>query len=180
MSVLMYPRFGRSLIFIVCMHAYLSVYLCFGQHITFYLFEFLQVAKRYVETALDYSKDIVIGNGPQGPFDHLLRLKSSVKSSCRQVGFNPSDLLLYAVTDSRMNQKWSRSITDAVKAAIEGGATIVQLRFVATCILFFSSCIIFSCTWVSVTSLCDSRSVMRDTPSLISLSLGIFVFRETK
>ncbi|KAB1207061.1 Thiamine biosynthetic bifunctional enzyme TH1, chloroplastic [Morella rubra] len=88
----------------------------------------VKVAKRYVETALDYSKDIVIGNGPQGPFDHLLRLKSSVKSSCRQVGFNPSDLLLYAVTDSRMNQKWSRSITDAVKAAIEGGATIVQLR----------------------------------------------------
>jgi hypothetical protein len=42
--------------------------------------------------------------------------------------FNPDDLFLYAVTDSRMNKKWGRSIKDAVKAAIEGGATIVQLR----------------------------------------------------
>jgi hydroxymethylpyrimidine kinase / phosphomethylpyrimidine kinase / thiamine-phosphate diphosphorylase len=42
--------------------------------------------------------------------------------------FNPDDLFLYAVTDSGMNKKWGRSIKDAVKAAIEGGATIVQLR----------------------------------------------------
>ncbi|KAL4654792.1 hypothetical protein ACB092_01G405400 [Castanea dentata] len=88
----------------------------------------VKVAKHYIETALDYSKDIAIGNGPQGPFDHLLRLKSYVHNSCRQVGFNPSDLFLYAVTDSRMNKKWGRSITDAVKAAIDGGATIIQLR----------------------------------------------------
>ena len=51
------------------------------------------------------------------------------------MGFNPSDLFLYAVTDSRMNKKWGRSITDAVKAAIDGGATIIQLRFVALYIL---------------------------------------------
>ncbi|KAF5448641.1 hypothetical protein F2P56_029151 [Juglans regia] len=88
----------------------------------------VKVAKRYVETALDYSKDIAIGNGTQGPFDHLFRLKSNVQKSHRQVGFNPSDLFLYAVTDSGMNEKWGHSITDAVKAAIEGGATIVQLR----------------------------------------------------
>ncbi|OVA10928.1 Thiamine phosphate synthase [Macleaya cordata] len=87
----------------------------------------VQVAKRYVETALDYSKDIVIGSGPQGPFDHLFKLKRNVCSSSRR-GFNPNDLLLYAITDSRMNKKWGRSITDAVKAAIEGGATIIQLR----------------------------------------------------
>uniref|UniRef100_A0A2N9ITQ5 Uncharacterized protein n=1 Tax=Fagus sylvatica TaxID=28930 RepID=A0A2N9ITQ5_FAGSY len=88
----------------------------------------VKVAKHYIETALDYSKDIVIGNGPQGPFDHLLRLKSYVQNSCRQVGFSPSDLFLYAVTDPGMNKKWGRSITDAVKAAINGGATIIQLR----------------------------------------------------
>lgn len=80
---------------------------------------------------MDYSKDIVIGNGPQGPFDHLLRLKRNIRKSWKQDRFNPDDLLLYAVTDSRMNRKWGRSISDAVKAAIEGGATIVQLRFVA-------------------------------------------------
>ncbi|XP_062177755.1 thiamine biosynthetic bifunctional enzyme TH1, chloroplastic isoform X2 [Alnus glutinosa] len=88
----------------------------------------VKVAKRHVETALDYSKDFVIGNGAQGPFDLLFRLKSYVQNSWRQVGFNPSDLFLYAVTDSRMNKKWGRSIADAVGAAIEGGATIVQLR----------------------------------------------------
>ncbi|XP_021718433.1 thiamine biosynthetic bifunctional enzyme TH1, chloroplastic-like isoform X2 [Chenopodium quinoa] len=50
----------------------------------------VKIAKRYVETALNYGKDMTI--------------------------------------DSGMNEQWGRSITDAVKAAIEGGATIVQLR----------------------------------------------------
>lgn len=86
----------------------------------------VKIAKRFVETALNYGKDMAIGRGSQGPFDHLLKLKV-----CRSVApraFSPSDLLLYAVTDSGMNKTWGRSITDAVKAAIEGGATIVQLR----------------------------------------------------
>lgn len=86
------------------------------------------MAKRYVETALEYSKDILIGNGIQGPFDHLLRLKSGSHSFHRKDAFNPSDLFLYAVTDSGMNKKWGRSTVDAVAAAIQGGATIVQLR----------------------------------------------------
>ncbi|XP_023645275.1 thiamine biosynthetic bifunctional enzyme TH1, chloroplastic isoform X2 [Capsella rubella] len=51
----------------------------------------VKVAKRFVDNALDYSKNMVIGTG-------------------------------------RMNKKWNRSIVDAVKAAIEGGATIIQLR----------------------------------------------------
>ncbi|KAL3538532.1 hypothetical protein ACH5RR_001898 [Cinchona calisaya] len=88
----------------------------------------VKVAKRYIESALDYSKDIFIGNGRQGPLDHHLKLKNYAHGLCRQRLFDPGNLFLYAVTDSRMNQKWSRSITDAVKAAIEGGATIVQLR----------------------------------------------------
>ncbi|KAG5525857.1 hypothetical protein RHGRI_032223 [Rhododendron griersonianum] len=88
----------------------------------------VRVAKRYVETALDYSKDIAIGNGLHGPFDHLLKLKRDVRNSCRPRPFEPDDLFLYAVTDSGMNKKWGRSIRDAVKAAIEGGATIIQLR----------------------------------------------------
>ncbi|XWS62822.1 hypothetical protein CRYUN_Cryun06bG0043600 [Craigia yunnanensis] len=88
----------------------------------------VKVAKCFVETALDYSKEIVIGNGPQGPFDHLLRLKSHSQDCHRLQPFNPSYLFLYAVTDSGMNKRWSRSIVKAVKAAIDGGATIVQLR----------------------------------------------------
>ncbi|KAL3624231.1 beta ketoadipyl CoA thiolase, th1 [Castilleja foliolosa] len=87
----------------------------------------VKIAKRYVESALDYSKDILIGQGRQGPFDHLLKLKKNALP-CSRRPFNPSDLLLYAVTDSRMNKKWGRSMSDAVKAAVEGGATIVQLR----------------------------------------------------
>ncbi|KAK4476847.1 hypothetical protein RD792_016009 [Penstemon davidsonii] len=91
------------------------------------VFSAVKIAKRYVETALDYSRDILIGGGQQGPFDHFMKLKgNSMKSSRRP--FEPSNLLLYAVTDSRMNKKWGRSIRDAVKAAVEGGATIVQLR----------------------------------------------------
>ncbi|XP_052192267.1 thiamine biosynthetic bifunctional enzyme TH1, chloroplastic isoform X2 [Diospyros lotus] len=88
----------------------------------------VKVAKRYVETALDYSQDIAIGDGLQGPFDHLFKLKSNVHGTCRSLPFDPDDLLLYAITDSGMNKKWGRSITDAVRAAIEGGATILQLR----------------------------------------------------
>ncbi|KAL6641756.1 hypothetical protein ACP70R_019937 [Stipagrostis hirtigluma subsp. patula] len=86
----------------------------------------VKVAKKFVESALYHSKDLVIGNGPQGPFDHLFRLKAYHMRS--QHKFNPDDLFLYAVTDSGMNKKWGHSIKDAVKAAIEGGATIIQLR----------------------------------------------------
>ncbi|XP_049351876.1 thiamine biosynthetic bifunctional enzyme TH1, chloroplastic isoform X1 [Solanum verrucosum] len=84
----------------------------------------VKVAKRYVEAVLSYSKNIAIGGGCQGPMDHLLKLKSNVERR----PFDPCDLFLYAVTDSRMNKKWGRSIVDAVKAAIEGGASIIQLR----------------------------------------------------
>lgn len=88
----------------------------------------VKAAKYYVESALVYSKEIAIGTGPQGPFDHLMRLKRSAKTAPRKNGFDPNDLFLYAVTDSRMNKKWGRSITEAVEAAINGGATIIQLR----------------------------------------------------
>ncbi|PKA66764.1 putative thiamine biosynthetic bifunctional enzyme, chloroplastic [Apostasia shenzhenica] len=88
----------------------------------------VQAAKNFVEGALLHSKDLMIGNGPQGPFDHLFRLKSQHHIIGNKFQFNPNDLFLYAVTDSGMNRKWGRSITAAVKASIEGGATIVQLR----------------------------------------------------
>lgn len=105
-----------------------STYLPNDASFILYIFGCWQVAKRYVEAALSYSKNITIGGGCQGPMDHLLKLKSTVQRR----PFDPSDLFLYAVTDSRMNKKWGRSIVDAVKAAIEGGATIIQLRFGAS------------------------------------------------
>lgn len=88
----------------------------------------VQAAKSFVESALLYSKDLMIGNGSQGPFDHLFMLKNQLNNYAQKLRFNASSLLLYAITDSRMNRKWARSITEAVKASIEGGATIVQLR----------------------------------------------------
>lgn len=78
-----------------------------------------------MQSALLHSKDLMIGNGVQGPFDHLFMLKKHAQ----KLRFNANSLLLYAVTDSQMNRKWARSITEAVKASIEGGATIIQLRF---------------------------------------------------
>lgn len=106
---------------------------------------FIKVAKRYVETALEYSKNLNIGNGSQGPFDHLFKLKRNTCNSSRLQVFDPSDLFLYAVTDSGMNKKWGRPITDAVKAAIEGGATIVQIRFSFSPFSFLLLLLMFSC-----------------------------------
>ncbi|KAH6793596.1 thiamine biosynthesis protein [Perilla frutescens var. hirtella] len=88
----------------------------------------IKIAKRYVESALEYSKDILIGGGRQGPFDHLMNLKNNTLNVSVPRPFDPSKLLLYAVTDTKMNKKWGRSVSVAVKAAIEGGATIIQLR----------------------------------------------------
>uniref|UniRef100_A0A7C8Z5Y6 thiamine phosphate synthase n=1 Tax=Opuntia streptacantha TaxID=393608 RepID=A0A7C8Z5Y6_OPUST len=88
----------------------------------------VKISKRFVETALDYGKDMCIGCGTQGPFDHLLKLKNTFQRLGIHRVLSPADLFLYAVTDSGMNQKWGHSINDAVRAAVEGGATIVQLR----------------------------------------------------
>ena len=58
-----------------------------------------------------------------------MKLRSNAVNLRVRRSFDPSDLLLYAVTDSRMNKKWGHSIEHAVQAAVEGGATIIQLRF---------------------------------------------------
>ncbi|KAH9308083.1 hypothetical protein KI387_035994, partial [Taxus chinensis] len=84
-------------------------------------------AKRFIEEALERSQGFLIGNGPQGPFNHLFKFSHPKINPIKRM-FKPNDLLLYAVTDSGMNKKWGRSMSEAVSAAIEGGATIVQLR----------------------------------------------------
>jgi hydroxymethylpyrimidine kinase / phosphomethylpyrimidine kinase / thiamine-phosphate diphosphorylase len=69
-----------------------------------------------------------MGSGPQGPFDHFFRIKSTTCNVEPALIFNPDDLFLYAVTDSGMNRKWGRCMTDVIEAAIRGGASIIQLR----------------------------------------------------
>ncbi|MCO5612809.1 hypothetical protein L7F22_067080 [Adiantum nelumboides] len=87
----------------------------------------VQAAKHYVNEALQSSKRLMIGKGPQGPLNHLFALPQYMEKAKHHI-FKPSDLRLYAVTDAGMNRKWQRSTASAVKSAIEGGATIVQLR----------------------------------------------------
>lgn len=86
-----------------------------------------QAAKRYLSEVLEESATLKIGEGKQGPVNHLFKL-SNWESSSQQSKFRPESLLLYAVTDSSMNKSWGRSTSDAVRGAIEGGATIVQIR----------------------------------------------------
>ncbi|KVH93499.1 hypothetical protein Ccrd_004461, partial [Cynara cardunculus var. scolymus] len=73
----------------------------------------VKVAKRYVESVLKFSKDITIGDGPQGPLDHLFKLKRNVYHSRKLRPLDHDDLFLYAVTDSGMNRKWGHTITDS-------------------------------------------------------------------
>ncbi|KAI5054848.1 hypothetical protein GOP47_0029993 [Adiantum capillus-veneris] len=87
----------------------------------------VQAAKHYTQEALQFSKRLRIGKGPHGPLNHLFVLPRHTERPKHHI-FKPSDLRLYAVTDSGMNRRWQRSTTEAVKLAIEGGATIVQLR----------------------------------------------------
>lgn len=87
----------------------------------------VQAAKQYVQEALQQSKNLSMGRGAHGPLNHLFKLTGGGWQSLDK-SFKPSDLVLYAVTDASMNKKWGRSTSQAVKAAIQGGATIVQLR----------------------------------------------------
>jgi hydroxymethylpyrimidine kinase/phosphomethylpyrimidine kinase/thiamine-phosphate diphosphorylase len=87
----------------------------------------VQAAKAYVAETLQRSVNLRLGTGRQGPLNHLHSLNQW--DSTLQQHFNPESLLLYAVTDSSMNRRWGRSTFEAVQAAIEGGATIVQIRY---------------------------------------------------
>lgn len=96
----------------------------------------MQASKRYLKDVLEENATLKIGEGKQGPVNHLFKLSDWEKSST-QSKFRPESLLLYAVTDSSMNKTWGRSTSEAVRAAIEGGATIVQIRSVAIFFIFF-------------------------------------------
>ncbi|KAL2641906.1 hypothetical protein R1flu_009493 [Riccia fluitans] len=86
----------------------------------------VQAAKEYVKETIQRSSKLTIGGGSQGPLNHLHRLNHWERLG--QSHFKPESLLLYAVTDSSMNERWGRSTSEAVKEVIEGGATIVQIR----------------------------------------------------
>ena len=81
----------------------------------------INVAEAYVETALKCSKSLNIGNGLEGPFDHLFKLNKNAINSNRLEPFEP---FLYVVTHSGMNKRWGNSVSGDVKVLLE---TIFQL-----------------------------------------------------
>lgn len=113
-------------------------------------------ARTYLQAVLRASVPVALGKGAHGPMNHshavddycgggggaagsasgstapgsLTGIKRQrVDDSESSVAPGPAfDLRLYAVTDARMNGKHGRSLLQAVTAAIEGGASIVQLR----------------------------------------------------
>lgn len=87
----------------------------------------VQAAKAYLTAVLVASASLRIGEGGQGPLNHLPAVARWSEPSARSV-FSPDSLLLYAVTDPTMNARWQRSMQDAVAGAIEGGATFLQIR----------------------------------------------------
>ncbi|CAD7702786.1 unnamed protein product [Ostreobium quekettii] len=84
-------------------------------------------AKEYITDVLKSSKGIRTGRGAQQPLNHgsaIVDWGAQVRKPSVQL----RDLRLYAVTDSRMNRKRNRSMTEAASLAISGGASIIQLR----------------------------------------------------
>ncbi|GJP36909.1 hypothetical protein CLOM_g21371 [Closterium sp. NIES-68] len=84
-------------------------------------------AKAYLSHILAKSVPITMGSGPQGPLNHL-PLSCHFGLPNARAAFRPGMLRLYAVTDSRMNKTWGRSVGDAIREAIAGGATFLQIR----------------------------------------------------
>lgn len=102
----------------------------------------VKYAKDYVTTLLRASATVSLGSGSQKPMQHAalvapVTAAAATAAPTRSTAAatapvthtrNPCDLRCYVVTDAACNAKAGRSMVDAVRAAVEGGATIVQLR----------------------------------------------------
>lgn len=93
-------------------------------------------ARAYLHAALGRSAPLAIGTGVQRPFNHGFMLADWAVASASQGA--PSTypdrarvreaMRLYAVTDPRCNKACGRTMAEAVREAVRGGATIVQIR----------------------------------------------------
>eukprot|EP00873_Tetraselmis_striata_P014891 jgi/Tetstr1/435155/TSEL_002612.t1 len=81
-------------------------------------------AKGYLSQALARSATLCIGNGSQRPFNHGFATADWALMDNRSA----VDYSVYAVTDRACNAAAGRSAVEAAAAAIDGGATVIQLR----------------------------------------------------
>ncbi|GAB4815842.1 hypothetical protein N2152v2_002888 [Parachlorella kessleri] len=101
-------------------------------------------AKRYLWRVVERSVGLPMGKGVQRPMNHCYRLADWAAELASAGGSegqqaeqaqqlpqripNSCDLRVYAVTDPNCNEQWGRGNAEAVRLAIDGGTTIVQLR----------------------------------------------------
>ena len=81
----------------------------------------MREAQAYIQACLRQSVGLALGSGPQRSMNHTAQYSQWGR------GFLQADYSVYAITDPTMNARHSRSMFDAVQAAIEGGATIIQV-----------------------------------------------------
>ncbi|KAL6768611.1 hypothetical protein ACKKBF_B41080 [Auxenochlorella protothecoides x Auxenochlorella symbiontica] len=91
-------------------------------------------AKRYLWRTLERSRGLPLGDGPQRTMnfgwataDWAADLAAAGVPMPPRVP-NAADLRLYAITDPALDERAARSLIDAVRLAIDGGATLVQVR----------------------------------------------------
>lgn len=98
----------------------------------------IQQAIRFVEGALASSVEMDIGQGTQLPFHHGFRWSTwpPRPSFCGKVDFS-----LYAITDVDCNEKHGRSFTHAIREAIAGGVSVLQIREKERNSRFFLECV---------------------------------------
>jgi hydroxymethylpyrimidine kinase/phosphomethylpyrimidine kinase/thiamine-phosphate diphosphorylase len=106
-------------------------------------------AKRYVWRLLERSAGLPLGQGPNRPMNHGYRLadwRAELEQASSASAVDPGasgasappafprrlpnavDVRVYAVTDAALIEASGLSLESAVRAALEGGATCVQLR----------------------------------------------------
>ncbi|DBB00608.1 TPA: hypothetical protein ACH3X3_002298 [Trebouxia sp. C0006] len=89
----------------------------------------VQRAKAWLGEALQASAPLHIGRGPHRPLNHGFETTDWGQQKAPLDLQKPSlDLRLYAVTDPACNTRCQRSNAEAVRQAVEGGVTLVQLR----------------------------------------------------